>query len=139
MVETEEIVEHNLPYYLQYFASDGNSLSTSYCVRPSACPLASSIAPLTHFSHFILLILLIFFSPPTHFAPNCPLCLSALLHWLTHNLAGYLELGLCPVLLDFSVPDKYRVIHKKLSHKTEGKMQEKLKIILQVDENLTLI
>ena len=30
----------------------------------------------------------------------------------------------------------YRVIHKKLSHKTEDKMQEKMKMILQVDENL---
>ena len=30
---------------------------------------------------------------------------------------------------------KYRVIHKKMSHKTEDKMQEKMKRILQVDEN----
>ena len=34
---------------------------------------------------------------------------------------------------------KYRVIHKKLSHKTEDKMQEKMKMILQVDENLAHI
>ena len=34
---------------------------------------------------------------------------------------------------------RYRVIHKKLSHKTEDKMQEKMKIILQVDENLAHI
>ena len=34
---------------------------------------------------------------------------------------------------------KYRVIHKKLSHKTEDKMQEKRKMILQVDENLAHI
>ena len=33
----------------------------------------------------------------------------------------------------------YWVIHKKLSHKTEDKMQEKMKIILQVDENLAHI
>ena len=31
---------------------------------------------------------------------------------------------------------EYRVIHKKLSHKTEDKMQEKMKMILQFDENL---
>ena len=31
---------------------------------------------------------------------------------------------------------RYRVIHKKLSHKTGGKMQEKMKMILQVDENI---
>ena len=31
---------------------------------------------------------------------------------------------------------RYRVIHKKLSHKTEDKMQEKMKMILQVNENL---
>ena len=30
----------------------------------------------------------------------------------------------------------YRVIHKRLSYKTEDKMQEKIKMILQVDENL---
>ena len=33
----------------------------------------------------------------------------------------------------------YRVIHKKLSHKTEDKMQEKMKMILQVDEILAHI
>ena len=33
----------------------------------------------------------------------------------------------------------WRVIHKKLSHKTENKMQEKMKMILQVDENLAQI
>ena len=31
---------------------------------------------------------------------------------------------------------RYRVIHKKLSHKTEDKMQGKMKMIFQVDENL---
>ena len=30
----------------------------------------------------------------------------------------------------------YRVIHKNLSHNFEDKMQEKIKMILQVDENL---
>ena len=30
---------------------------------------------------------------------------------------------------------RYRVIHKKLSHKTEDKMQEKMKMILQANEN----
>ena len=34
---------------------------------------------------------------------------------------------------------KYRVIHKKVSHKTEDKMDEKLKMILQKDENLAHI
>ena len=34
---------------------------------------------------------------------------------------------------------RYRVIHKKLSHKTEDKMQEKIKMILQVEENLAHI
>ena len=29
-----------------------------------------------------------------------------------------------------------RVIHKTMSHKTEEKMQKKMKMILQVDENL---
>ena len=29
-----------------------------------------------------------------------------------------------------------RVIHKMLSHKTDDKMQEKMKMILQIDENL---
>ena len=32
--------------------------------------------------------------------------------------------------------EQYRVIHKKVSRKTEDKMQEKKKMILQVDENL---
>ena len=32
--------------------------------------------------------------------------------------------------------DRYRVLPKKLSHKTEDKMLEKMKMILQVDENL---
>ena len=31
---------------------------------------------------------------------------------------------------------KYRVIDKKLSHKIEDKMQEKMKMVLQVDEHL---
>ena len=39
----------------------------------------------------------------------------------------------------FMILWKYRVIHKKLSYKTEDKMQEKLKMILQVDENLAHI
>ena len=34
---------------------------------------------------------------------------------------------------------EYRVIHKKMSHKTEDKMQEKMKMILQVDEILAHI
>ena len=33
----------------------------------------------------------------------------------------------------------YRVIHKKLSHKAEDKMLEKIKMTLQVDENLAYI
>ena len=38
--------------------------------------------------------------------------------------------------IDDDIPVRYRVIHKKLSHETEDKMQEKMKMILQVDENL---
>ena len=34
---------------------------------------------------------------------------------------------------------KYRVIQKKLFHKSEEKMQEKMKMILQRDENLVHI
>ena len=32
--------------------------------------------------------------------------------------------------------DLYRVIHEKVSHKTEEKMQENMKMTLQKDENL---
>ena len=39
----------------------------------------------------------------------------------------------------YSFKPGYRVIHNKLSHKTEDKMQEKMKMILQVDENLAHI
>lgn len=35
--------------------------------------------------------------------------------------------------------DRYRVIHKKVSHETKEKMQEKMKMILQRDEILVPI
>ena len=58
-----------------------------------------------------------------------------------------LQLGIAsgePEVTEFSyklgystlLSERYRVIHKKLSHKTEDKMQEKMKMILQADENL---
>ena len=53
----------------------------------------------------------------------------------------YVSDSVTPVLNHTQVwgHDWYRVTHKKLSHKTEDKMQEKMKMILQVDENLAHI